>query len=113
MDSGFEAIGQGQWPRPGMTEHMIRTSEALNYDDGLFADDIPGRERLTRARQHVCYGGSLVQRLALDRAAAKQPALVVGEIGSCMDRTAVVPHQEIVELPDVLEDEFAPLADFV
>src|SRR5229473_2497549 len=54
-----------------------------------------------------------VERLAFDGAAAKQPALVLGKIGAGVDRAAVVPHQEITELPDVLVDEVAPLADGV
>src|SRR5712671_6972329 len=56
---------------------------------------------------------SLVQRFAFDGAAAKQATLFLRKVGSRVNRAAVVPHQEIAELPDVLEDEFAPLADVV
>src|SRR6266545_4955766 len=55
----------------------------------------------------------LVQRLAFDGAAAKQATLLLRKVGAGVDRAAVVPHQEIAELPDVLEDEFASLADVV
>src|SRR5262245_55386574 len=58
-------------------------------------------------------GYLLVERPAVDRAAAKQAALLLREVGARVDRAAVVPHQEIAELPDVLEDELAPLADVV
>ena len=53
------------------------------------------------------------QRLALDGAAAQQAALLLGKIGAGVDGAAVIPHQKIAELPDVLEDELAPLADLV
>src|SRR5947209_10927723 len=56
---------------------------------------------------------SLVQRFAFDGAAPKQATLLLGEVGAGVDGAAVVPHQEIAELPDVLEDELAPLADLV
>src|SRR5262252_6289347 len=54
-----------------------------------------------------------VERLALDGAAAEQAALVLRKVGPRVDGAAVVPHQEIAELPDVLVDELAPLADRV
>src|SRR5262245_31164493 len=63
-----------------------------------------------RARRPGCL---LVERAAFDGAAAKQAALLLREVGARVDRTAVVPHQAIGELPDVLEDELASLADVV
>src|SRR5438552_3537740 len=54
-----------------------------------------------------------VQRLAFDSAAAKEPPFLFREIGARVNRAAVIPHQEIAALPDVLEDELAPLADLV
>src|SRR5690242_20112624 len=54
-----------------------------------------------------------VQRLAFDRAAAQQPPLALGKVGAGMDGAAVVPHQKVAELPDMLEDELAPLAEGV
>src|SRR5258708_39916268 len=53
------------------------------------------------------------QWLAFDGATAQQPALFLRKVGAGVDRAAVVPHQEIAELPDVFEDELAPLADLV
>src|SRR5439155_17046712 len=54
-----------------------------------------------------------VKWLAFDGAAAKQPTLFLRKIGAGVNRAAVVPHQEIAELPDMFEDEFATLADVV
>src|SRR6476660_9615331 len=56
---------------------------------------------------------SLVQPFAFDRAATEQPALLLGKVGPRVDGAAVIPHHEIAELPYVLDDEFAPLADLV
>src|SRR4051794_16753835 len=54
-----------------------------------------------------------VQRLAFDGAAAQQAPLFLRKVSARVDRAAVVPHQEIAKLPDVLEDELAPLADVI
>src|SRR5260221_14629022 len=54
-----------------------------------------------------------VQWFAFDRAAAKEARLVLGEVGPGMDGAAVVPHQEVAQLPDMLVDELAPLPDRV
>src|SRR5579863_8152251 len=56
---------------------------------------------------------SLIQRLALDGAAAQEPPLLFWKIGAGVDGAAVVPHQEVAELPDMLENEIAALADLV
>src|SRR5215467_3548455 len=56
---------------------------------------------------------SFPQRLTLNRAAAEKAAFVLRKVGPRMGRAAVVPHDEIAEPPDMFEDEFAPLADFV
>src|ERR1700675_1962710 len=56
---------------------------------------------------------SLVQRLAFDGATTQQTAFIFGKVGACMDGAAVVPHHEIAQLPDVLEDKFAAFADLV
>src|SRR4029077_14882997 len=44
-----------------------------------------------------------------DGHAAQQPALGGAEIGARMQRTAIVPHDEIVRTPHVLVDELALL----
>ena len=36
-----------------------------------------------------------------------------GKIGAGVDGAAIVPHEKIAELPDMLVDELGPLADFV
>ena len=54
-----------------------------------------------------------MQWIAFNRAATEKPAFVLGEAGPCVDSAAIVPHHEIAELPNVLEDELAPLANFV
>src|SRR6266571_3974348 len=55
----------------------------------------------------------LVNRLALDRAAAQQAALLLREVRTRMNGAAIVPHQEIAELPDMLVDVFAALTDVI
>src|SRR5579862_392374 len=54
-----------------------------------------------------------MQRLAFNGAAAQQPSLFLREIGAGVDGAAIVPHQKVAELPDVLEDEIAAFADLV
>ena len=54
-----------------------------------------------------------VKWLAFDRAAAQQAALFLRKVGAGVDGAAVVPHQEVAELPDMFVDEFAPFADVV
>src|SRR5580704_13615406 len=49
----------------------------------------------------------------LNGATTQQAALAFRKVGPGVDRASVVPHQEVAELPDVLENEFAPLADLV
>src|SRR2546425_11134278 len=46
---------------------------------------------------------------AEDGHATHQTPLVWAEIGSCMQRATVVPHQQVAGTPDVLVDEFASL----
>src|SRR5262249_61817345 len=46
---------------------------------------------------------------AEDGHATHQTPLVGAELGSCMQRATVIPHQEVTGTPDVLVDEFAPL----
>src|ERR1051325_5477889 len=58
-------------------------------------------------------GWLFVQRLAFDGAAPQQAPLLFRKVGAGMDGAAVVPHQEVAELPLVFEDEFAALADAV
>ena len=36
---------------------------------------------------------------------------MLGEVGSCVDGAAIVPHQEVAQTPDVLVDELAAFAD--
>src|SRR5215813_1364065 len=55
----------------------------------------------------------LVNRLALDGAAAQQAALLLREVRARMNGAPIVPHQEIAELPDMLVDVFAALADVI
>src|SRR3954452_18190210 len=55
----------------------------------------------------------LVQRLAFDGTAAQEPPLFLRKVSTRVDGAAIVPHQEIAELPDVLEDELAPLANII
>src|SRR5262249_11452143 len=50
---------------------------------------------------------------ALDGAAAQEPPLLLRKVGAGVDGAAVVPHQKVAELPDVLEDEFTALTDFI
>src|SRR5450631_1111387 len=53
------------------------------------------------------------KRSALDRATTQEAAFPFGKVGPRVDRAPVVPHQEVAQLPDVLKDEFRPLADFI
>src|SRR6516162_4900196 len=53
------------------------------------------------------------QRLALDGTAAQQPSFLFGKIRAGVNGAAIVPHQKVAELPDMLEDVVAPLADLV
>jgi hypothetical protein len=50
---------------------------------------------------------------AFARAATEQSALLLGKVGPRVGNAPVVPHHEITEFPDVLEDEFAPLASWL
>src|SRR5262245_62183700 len=84
-------------------------NRALDMDVSLI---VAGR-RTGCLRSSQAAQPSFVQRFAFDRAAAQQARLVLGKIGAGVDRATVVPHQEVAQLPDVLVDEFAPLADLV
>src|SRR6266576_4771502 len=53
------------------------------------------------------------KRSALDGATTKQAALSLRKVGPRMERAPVAPHQEVTHLPDVLENEFPALADFI
>src|ERR1700722_8671911 len=68
----------------------------------IFVSDLP------------CLRSALLgQRPAFDGAATQQTALSFRKVLAGVDRASVVPHQEIAQLPDVLENEFGPLADLV
>src|SRR5262245_20785655 len=83
-------------------------NRSLDMDVSLV---VPGRRAFDAARKPP--EPLFVQRFAFDRAAAKQAWLVLGKVGAGVDGAAVVPHQEVAQLPDVLVDELAPFADVV
>src|SRR5262245_16211485 len=68
---------------------------------------------MVKRSSDFAHASALMQRLTLHRAPAQQPPLLLRKVGARMDRAAIVPHQEIAELPHMLEDKLAPLADLV
>src|ERR1700676_3843122 len=54
---------------------------------------------------------ALVQRLALDGAAAQRPALFARPISAGVQAGEVVPHHEVARSPDVLVDDCRILGD--
>ena len=52
-------------------------------------------------------GGTSSSRrlLTQDRNTTHQASLGRGEVGTCVQRAAIVPHQEIADAPDVFVDE--------
>src|ERR1700722_11970406 len=78
------------------------------------------RDHSTRrsARKRSKAGGACImpsfdQWLAFDRAAPQQPVLLGRKPGPRVDGAAIVPHQDIAELPHMLVNELAPLAELV
>src|ERR1044071_2302630 len=86
--------------RSGCVSQIVRRSP-MNFSN-------TGNRRL-----NILISLSFVQRLAFDGATAQETALLLRKVGAGVDGAAIVPHQEVAEFPDVLEDEFAPLPDVV